>query len=113
MVCNINICDDIAEGFQAGPRRKLILEVTTALLSHQLVTSRATANTVFGPAKVLARVIAGSGMGLCHSGDLADFCFYHRTEKWLTRDIVRKKAGVRLHLRFRDDMVVVIDFHNV
>ena len=49
----------------------------------------------------LYKVVEGTGIGLLHSGDIADACYYEMVE----RHVAFSEFGVFYHARFRDDML--------
>ena len=54
------------------------------------------------------RVDIGSGMGLRHSGGIADVAFYGLVEPWLLSPEVSVPNGVVLYKRFRDDVFMIL-----
>ena len=54
------------------------------------------------------KVCKGSGMGLLHSGDLADLAYYNRAERnWATCPVTMKMYGIAKIWSFRDDILVL------
>ena len=55
------------------------------------------------------KVVQGSGMGLCHSGDVMDFAFWQRCESKLLADKVKllHTFGIYRYWRYRDDILIV------
>ena len=43
-------------------------------------------------------------MGLAHSGDLCDAALDSLAETWSTDPVVLREHGIRLYVRFRDDI---------
>ena len=87
------IAEKVARLFECEKRRSLIFDITYFLLSNQFVKSGG----------ALYEVARGTGIGLLHSGDVADACFYSMVEKPLENSFVA--AGVLDWYRFRDDML--------
>ena len=69
------------------------------LLQHQYIKARTQT-----PAY---RVVSGSGMGLSHSGDIADGAYYQHVEKWLCTKKTMEEHAVKIYLRFKDDCILV------
>ena len=61
-----------------------------------------------GDIKRAWRVIRGSGMGLSHSGEVADAAYLDR-EKHGLLNIINKKYLVRGYIRFKDDFLICTD----
>ena len=81
------------------------------LLSHQYVVSDLLPDEVH-------RVILGTGMGMRHSGSVADASFYHQAEArfiynkrgvWAIDYDFLKRWGVSHYFRFKDDLFLVAD----
>ena len=54
------------------------------------------------------RVKQGSGMGLRHSGDLADLSMYSLCEKaWALSTVVATEYGINTYWRFRDNVFII------
>ena len=110
---------DIREFFMSGTEEELIQDVTrwfsdplktllqralSLLLSSQYVESH------HFPGR-LWRVVLGSGMGLPHSGEVADLAFLSRAE---TRIVgVWQTMSVRRYLRFKDDIIMIGIAHDL
>ena len=55
------------------------------------------------------RCIVGTGMGLPHSGSLANSAFAGRVERtWLSRESTKAAYGIFLYARYMDDIFVVL-----
>ena len=55
------------------------------------------------------RCIVGTGMGLPHSGSLANSAFAGRVERtWLSRESTKAAYGIFLYARYMDDIIVVL-----
>ena len=87
----------------ADPRNKLRRESMQLLLHNQLVKGK-----VY-PAEGCYRVQTGSGMGLIHSGDIADAALLMRMERWLTKPQVSHAYNIRGYVRFKDDALLVVN----
>ena len=46
-------------------------------------------------------------MGLAHSGDLSDAALESLAEIWSTDSVVLREHGIRLYMRFRDDIFFI------
>ena len=53
------------------------------------------------------KVEKASGMGLAHSGDWWDAVLDSLAETWSTDPVVLREHGIRLYVRFRDDMFFI------
>ena len=53
------------------------------------------------------RVEHGSGMGLAHSGEIAEAVFCVAGEQWILADMCRK--GLDLWVRFKDDIFRLVN----
>lgn len=58
----------------------------------------------------LWKVVRGSGMGLPHSGALADLCLHNVAEDILISKSRVESASIRAYMRFKDDILTL--FHN-
>jgi len=100
------LCDTILEAFPVTHRKRTaIRDITLFLLRHQFVVPRA---PELAPQGGAWRVLRGSGMGLLHSGFLADLAFAIQAEQWITPTIARR-WGIALYLRFKDDIFVILN----
>ena len=80
--------------------RDIVRRVLVFLLGHQYVTVKGT--------RRLWRVLEGTGMGLIHSGELADLAFYHDFEKpILQNQFVIDSLWIQLYVRFKDDLFII------
>ena len=84
-------------------RNRLRRQAMELLLHNQLVRGKCWPPEGEG----CFRVLTGSGMGLIHSGDIADCAFLMLVENWLNHPDVRQGFGVRGYVRFRDDALLV------
>ena len=57
----------------------------------------------------LYKVVVGSGMGLLASDDISSYCFYKLCDEWATDPFVQQQFGVKLFLRFKDDIFFCLD----
>jgi hypothetical protein len=53
------------------------------------------------------QVVCGAGIGLTHSGDLADLAFWHSVEQHLCGEAAYQQAGIKLYTRYRDDILLI------
>ena len=83
-----------------GRRRDCLRKVLEFLLDNQYVKSGALPERLW-------KVEEGSGMGLAHSGDLCDAALDSLAESWTTDPVVLREHGVRLYVRFRDDIFFI------
>ena len=83
-----------------GQRRDCLRRVLEFLLDNQYVKSRALPGRLW-------KVEEGSGMGLAHSGDLCDAALDSLAETWSTDPVVLREHGIRLYVRFRDDIFFI------
>ena len=59
---------------------------------------------------ILHRVIAGSGMGWLFSGEVSDMAYYWHVERpFILLPATRRKYGIELYARFRDDSIIVLN----
>ena len=61
-------------------------------------------------ADVEVRACKGSAMGYLHSSDLMDLVFYWCVERQLIATRCTARHGVKLYRRFRDDILVWLDY---
>ena len=54
------------------------------------------------------RVRQGSGMGLPHSGDVADIAYLMNERKFIVNGEIIKNYVVKAYYRYKDDMVLII-----
>lgn len=84
--------------------RNLLKEVAEFLLENQYISSR-----VLGDDRVYL-VTRGTGMGLIHSGELADVSLYLKAERpWATDAQVMERHYVNTLFRFKDDILVFLN----
>ena len=48
-------------------------------------------------------------MGLVHSGDVMDMCYFYLCERWACCSLVAERYGIMYYARFRDDILIVSD----
>ena len=86
-----------------GPRRDLAYEVLMWLLENQFVTCECAPDRAW-------QVRKGSGMGLPHSGPVAEAAFCVLVEQpWASRSEALEAAlRIRLHCKFKDDIFAVV-----
>ena len=77
------------------PLTRLRHSVLSLLLYYQFIRGRTSSHTY--------RVIRGSGMGLIHSGDVADAAYWIRVERWLVNPRNPFVSTLRVYGRFKDD----------
>ena len=85
-----------------GPRGLLVADVSKWLLENQYVSS----NMVSGS---LWQVRAGSGMGLRHSGPIADLALLDRIDSWIMQSSTRRAFNIVKYYRFKDDILIISD----
>ena len=83
-----------------GKRLIVLKHAVFFLLDNQYVCSR------FLPGKTW-KVVVGSGMGLPHSGPLADMCLYVAAERVLLAKERMERASIMEFLRFKDDVLIL------
>ena len=83
-----------------GRRRDCLRRVLEFLFDNQYVKSGALPERLW-------KVEERSGMGLAHSGDLCDAALDSLAESWSTDPVVLREHGVRLYVRFRDDIFFI------
>ena len=86
-----------------GNRAKhmLVKAVLDFLIFEQFIQSKYLPNRLW-------RVVKGSGMGLVHSSAVSDACLYTLAERpWACRVEVLREFGVKMFVRFRDDIFAV------
>ena len=83
-----------------GPRRDCLRRVLEFLLDNQYVKSRSWPDRLWN-------VEEGSGMGLAHFCDRYDAALNSLAESWSTDPVVLREHGVRLYVRFRDDIFFI------
>ena len=95
------LTEDARQCMHSGPRKKLLESALLFLLQEQYVESPLLEERTF-------KVVLGSGMGLPHSGELADLVLLNCMERNFT--CARKKrvdVGIQQYWRFRDDILIV------
>ena len=86
-----------------GEHRRLYKEVLEFVLDNQFVMSKYICNRVF-------KVCEGSGMGLLHSGDVADAALLKMAEaRYAVMPSVMNCMGICKYFRFKDDILVIAD----
>ena len=82
-------------------RKKLAVLILEYILAEQYIKSK------WFPGRLWKSNI-GSGMGLTHSGEVADTAFFFRCEKGLVdSDAARSNYGLEAYWRFRDDIAMI------
>lgn len=90
----------------AGPRRRLLHDVLSFLIYEQFITSDVLQNP--DGSRRYWRVTRGTGMGLRHSGPIADAVFLLLTERgWALRADIQEAHGILRYFRFRDDLWIL------
>ena len=84
----------------SGDLKKVLDRVLNFLLGHQCVEARALPGRLW-----LCEL--GSGMGLKHSGDVADLSLYEELETWSTAESVLRENEIDGYWRFRDDILLL------
>ena len=98
-----DIIEEVVKYF-SGPEKTLLENCMQALLCNQFVEAASPFNHLNG--QKLFQVTKGSGMGLKHAGALSDFLFAIADEK---SEIVRKAPGLFCYLRYRDDVLAIME----
>jgi hypothetical protein len=81
----------------------LLSNVLDFLLENQYICSPFSKDKVY-------QVIKGTGMGLFHSGDLADTALYFLSEsKWACNPDIQIGHGIDAFYRFKDDIFCIVD----
>ena len=84
-----------------GDEKQLMKEALYLLLEEQWIMSNMFPDRIW-------KVCKGSGMGLLHSGDLADLAYYNRAERdWASCPAIMETYGIVKIWRFRDDILVL------
>eukprot|EP00973_Karenia_brevis_P037528 5178462-Karenia_brevis.AAC.1 len=89
------LTEDAIKIIENDKLRPLVKDVIKWLLDNQFVTNPLN--------KSLHRVVQGSGMGLRHSGELADAALVGKTEKSLEDDLCA--CDMAWFFRFKDDFL--------
>ena len=90
---------DVASYFVDFPDLRILVgDVCAFLLEHQYVKLDRSSNKMDG---IQLKVVKGSGMGLLHSGDVANLSFNARAERAL---LITKPASIVAYHRFFDDI---------
>ena len=91
---------DALERFE-GVDGKLMKEALHLLLEEQWIMSNEFPEQIW-------KVCKESGMGLLHSGDLADLAYYHRAERgWAACSVIMEAYGIVKIWMLRDDILVL------
>ena len=77
----------------------LLRDCILCLCDHQFVSSP------FHPNKMFKYNI-GSGLGVCHSGEAVDMCWYNLIEKPPHRSLSLRLHKISGYWRFKDDILV-------
>ena len=101
----VQIKNTVRDALHGHPNVSLICEVVELLVYNQFVVGR---HYVTGGDYGAFRVRKGSGMGLLHSGDLADLLFDHLVDRWMLRDSTRRGLGIKAYVRFKDDCLALV-----
>ena len=91
---------DIATLLPRSKRTELVLDAIRFLLINQFVRSRA------HPGRLWQCEI-GSGMGLPHSGEVADAAFYGGVEQHILTAACMRTHSIKAYVRFRDDILIL------
>ncbi|CAK0832594.1 unnamed protein product [Prorocentrum cordatum] len=84
--------------FFSGRLRVLIERALYLLLDNQFITASTLPGRCF-------KVVLGTGMGLPHSGDVADLALIRRMETWAVANLTR--FSIKQYLRFKDDIFLI------
>ena len=85
------------------PRSNTILEVLDLLLEAQFIETKIIPREIYIVEK-------GTGMGLPHSGDVADTSFYSLAEEsWVHNLATRTKCSIVAYWRFKDDIFFILE----
>ena len=97
------ILSEVSASFENKAERQFVVCALEALLNYQFVSQSfdkgSEHHTVY-------RVQQGCGIGKNYSGALADWLFFRKVERDLLDQ--REKFGIKLYLRFRDDLLTVL-----
>ncbi|CAK0879642.1 unnamed protein product [Prorocentrum cordatum] len=88
-----------ATSHMTGAQKALVQRALQLLLAHQYVSSPHWPNHRH-------QVVVGSGMGLIHSGEVADVALANRLESWACSQYVRMHFQVSVYMRFKDDILI-------
>ena len=97
------LSDAVARLFPDVRLRSLVWDVVYYLLDNQYVADRG------ADGETQYKVRYGTGIGLLHSGDLADAVFFSLVEKKLLEAKAYDEGGVLYWCRFRDDMCFIVN----
>jgi len=93
--------------FPTGVRKDVVREALELLLVQQWIR-RPRRNYTDHDDNEVWQIIEGTGMGLPHSGEVADTSLWALTEKdWIEHDYVLEAYGIAAFTRFRDDVLIV------
>ena len=92
------VSHDVSTLFQ-HPLSGLIKEVTFTLLDYQIIFAEYSST--------FYKCFKGTGMGLNHSGFLANLAYYVKVEKAFVSRLA--SLGIRKYLRYHDDIVIIFD----
>ena len=83
-----------------GKMKGLVVDVKWYLLDNQYVASPHVREAIF-------KITRGSGIGVRHSGELADTALYSLVERRLLKQDVLQEFGILKWWRFRDDVLLL------
>ena len=84
------------------PLKQLVHDMVVFVLSYQFVLFDDEQNSML-------QVVLGSGMGMRQSGAVSDLSFNTVGEQWLHDAALVKSLGVLLYVKYRDDIMVVLE----
>ena len=82
-------------------RREAFISAIAYLLDNQLISIDGDPRIWFS--------MKGSAMGLLHSGDLMDLCFYSVAERFISRNF--QTYGIKKYWRYKDDLLFLVHGH--
>ena len=99
---DVSSLSDGASAIVENREKKLLVKAVLDFLTfEQFIQSKYLPNRLW-------RVVKGSGMGLVHSSAVCDACLYTLAERpWACREEVLREFGVKMFVRFRDDVFAV------
>ena len=84
---------------EGDSRKKTFLAAVAYLLDNQLVRNPVKPDELYWS-------MQGSAMGLIHSGDLMDLCFFAKAEKFIRRSF--HNFGIQKYWRYKDDLLFLM-----
>ena len=88
---------------EGAASRRCFKELLSAILGSQVLAASGAPGSYW-------RVKIGSGMGLLCSGEVSDYVFYELSERYFaTNKRLQRREQVVLYLRFKDDILVIMN----